>query len=102
MPTKPPSHNAHQVAQRKKDYDKQRDQSPWRKWYRSARWYSIRDYHKAKHPWCVECQKGGQLVEWTQLDHIVPHRGDYELFWAASNRQGLCDLHHGQKTRRGE
>ncbi len=102
MPNKPPSHNAQSVSANRKAYDKQRDEQPWRKWYRSKRWRDIRDFHESKFPWCVECQKAGHLVAWTQLDHIVPHRGDYEMFWNPRNRQGLCDIHHGRKTRRGE
>lgn len=52
------------------------------------------------HPWCVECMKMGHLVPATQVDHIIPHKGNQDLFWAESNWQGLCDSHHSQKTAR--
>lgn len=52
------------------------------------------------HPWCAECMKMGRFVPATQVDHIIPHRGDQHLFWDKSNWQGLCDSHHSQKTAR--
>jgi 5-methylcytosine-specific restriction enzyme A len=53
-------------------------------------------------PLCVECKAKGVLREATVVDHIVPHRGDAELFNDAGNWQGLCTAHHNAKTRRGE
>ena len=52
------------------------------------------------HPWCAECAKIGQLVPATQVDHIIPHKGNQSIFWDKSNWQGLCDSHHSQKTAR--
>ena len=61
--------------------------------------------HKAMHPeevhpLCVECMKEGRYVKATDIDHIVPHRGDQKLFWDQSNWQALCHRHHSMKTRR--
>lgn len=36
----------------------------------------------------------------TDVDHIVPHRGDQVLFWDRSNWQGLCHDCHSFKTAR--
>ena len=36
----------------------------------------------------------------TDVDHIIPHRGDQKLFWDKSNWQALCHRHHSMKTRR--
>ena len=36
----------------------------------------------------------------TEVDHIVPHRGDLALFWDTSNWQGLCTSCHSCKTAR--
>lgn len=36
----------------------------------------------------------------TVVDHIIPHRGNYDLFWNQDNWQTLCKLHHDQKTAR--
>jgi 5-methylcytosine-specific restriction protein A len=38
----------------------------------------------------------------TEVDHVIPHRGDPLLFWAISNCVGLCHAHHAEKTARGE
>jgi 5-methylcytosine-specific restriction protein A len=34
----------------------------------------------------------------TTVDHIRPHRGDYDLMWDESNWQSLCTWHHNVKT----
>jgi 5-methylcytosine-specific restriction protein A len=44
----------------------------------------------------------GRTTEAKVVDHIVPHRGDAALFWAESNWQSLCVLHHGIKTQSGK
>ena len=68
-----------------------------KKWGRAVkRWL-------AKHPLCVECEKEGIINnKHLQVDHIVPHRGDMNLFWDPNNWQTLCRKHHSEKTRRGE
>ena len=52
------------------------------------------------HPLCCMCRKEGRYVKATDVDHIVPHRGDLKLFWDRSNWQALCHRHHDQKTGR--
>ena len=42
--------------------------------------------------------KEGRYVLATDVDHIVPHRGDPVLFWDQSNWQALCHSHHSIKT----
>jgi 5-methylcytosine-specific restriction protein A len=34
----------------------------------------------------------------TDVDHVVPHRGDRQLFWDTSNHQALCHSCHSRKT----
>lgn len=34
----------------------------------------------------------------TVVDHIIPHKGDYERFWDRSGWQSLCKRCHDQKT----
>jgi len=43
--------------------------------------------------------KEGCYTKATDVDHIVPHRGDQRLFWDESNWQALCHRHHSIKTR---
>ncbi len=33
----------------------------------------------------------------TVADHIVPHKGNHQLFWDRNNLQSLCMVHHGEK-----
>lgn len=54
-------------------------------------------YLKA-HPLCASCAAKGRYVKATVVDHIVPHRGDRELFWDKSNWQSLCKKCHDHKT----
>jgi 5-methylcytosine-specific restriction protein A len=53
-----------------------------------------------EHPLCADIygDHGERVVLATQLDHIVPHKGDMKLFRDPKNRQGLCDSCHGRKT----
>ncbi len=65
-----------------------------------AAWRGARKRYLAAHPMCVECMKEGRCVKATDIDHIIPHRGDMKLFWDESNWQPLCHRHHSIKTRR--
>ena len=65
-----------------------------------ARWRKARRRYLEKHPLCAECAKHGRYVRATDVDHIVPHRGDPALFWDENNWQPLCHSCHSQKTRR--
>lgn len=68
----------------------------------NAAWQRASKGFLEEHPLCVECEREGRVEPATQVDHIIPHRGDSELFWRESNWQGLCDHHHAKKTARGE
>jgi len=61
------------------------------------RWRKARLNYLAKHPVCVSCGYGATVV-----DHIVPHRGDKQLFWDVSNWQALCERCHNRKTASGQ
>ena len=82
------------------EYDKYRGSSTERGY--SSRWRRYRILFIREHPLCRECQAEGKLTPTFAIDHIIPHRGDYELFWDEDNHQPLCEHHHNSKTRRGE
>ena len=67
--------------------------------YGSA-WRKARRRYLEAHPLCVACMKEGRYTKATDVDHIVPHRGDPALFWDEDNWQALCHRHHSVKTRR--
>ena len=62
------------------------------------KWQQARAGFLSKHPLCVRCEKGGRVRPATDVDHIVPHRGEMTLFWDSSNWQPLCKTHHSIKT----
>jgi 5-methylcytosine-specific restriction enzyme A len=62
------------------------------------RWQRARDRFLREHPLCVECKRDGRPVPAVVVDHIVPHRGDQDLFWDELNWQPLCKPHHDAKT----
>ena len=52
----------------------------------------------AKDPWCAECLKRGEYVPATEVDHVLPHRGNVQLFFDEHNLQSLCKPDHSSKT----
>jgi len=82
--------------------EQQRRHLDVRKLYRTPRWAALRQQLWQADPLCGECAKAGRVEAWTDLDHVVPHRGDVRLFWDVSNLVGLCKRCHSAKTARGE
>lgn len=82
----------------KRIYDNRRESSAKRGY--DARWKVARRKFLDCNPLCIECQNNGMLTEATVVDHIIPHKGDYRLFWDINNWQPLCKRHHDSKTAR--
>ena len=62
-----------------------------------ARWVKKARAQMRKQPCCEMCLAKGLTVAATTADHIVPHRGDYHLFWYGE-LQSLCsNCHSGEK-----
>ena len=58
-------------------------------------WQTLRLQTFQKYPSCVCCKQQGKIVKATDIDHVIPHRGDYELFTDLDNLWALCqDCHH--------
>ncbi len=50
------------------------------------RWQKVRKMYLNENPLCVECLKEGRITPAaTTVDHIEPHRGDYDKFWDEDN-----------------
>ena len=60
--------------------------------YTSA-WRKARKAYIIRHPLCAICGAPA-----TDVDHIIPHRGDKELFWDSGNWQSLCHECHSRKS----
>tara|TARA_Y100000310_G_scaffold307235_1_gene349164 strand:+ start:2698 stop:3339 length:642 start_codon:yes stop_codon:yes gene_type:complete len=63
-----------------------------------ARWQKARRVFLMSNPLCVCCERMGHTEAAIVVDHIIPHKGDMDLFWKRSNWQGLCEYHHAVKT----
>lgn len=79
-----------------KRYDSQRGTAHQRGY--TGRWQKARIAYLRRNPLCVVCGREGRVKEATDVDHIIPHKGDRELFWDESNWQSLCKHHHDVKT----
>lgn len=68
-------------------------------WYNLPIWTAfLRPQQLVREPFCRECAKAGRRTPAEVVDHIRPHRGDWDLFKDPSNFQSLCKYHHDQKT----
>jgi 5-methylcytosine-specific restriction protein A len=67
-----------------------------RKFYNTPHWINYSKNYRINHPFCAICKRAHTQV----VDHIIPHKGDYELFWDESNHQPACKPCHDAKTAR--
>ena len=77
-------------------YNQQRDPDVKRLY--GNRWQRARKHYLAGHPLCIQCLAEDRLVPATEVDHILPHKGDQQLFWDEMNWQALCKPCHSRKT----
>jgi 5-methylcytosine-specific restriction protein A len=64
------------------------------RWDREARQF------RKQHPLCALCLASvpKRYAQADVVDHVVPHKGDMELFWDRTNWQSLCKpCHDGTK-----
>jgi 5-methylcytosine-specific restriction protein A len=88
----------------RKEVDEQRGTAAergytWR--WRNPKRTGAADRFIAANPLCAECERQGKVRAATDVDHIVPHKGDETLFWNEDNWQPLCGLCHKVKTGKG-
>jgi 5-methylcytosine-specific restriction enzyme A len=86
-------------VEQRRTYDHQRGTAHQRGY--GARWQKARAGWLVAHPLCAACERQGRVTAATVVDHVIPHRGDMALFWAAAtNWQSLCKPCHDAKTAR--
>lgn len=88
----------HSARQRPSSTER-RQREPGKRLYDQRAWRDASRSHLAQHPFCEDCKAEGVVRLATQVDHVIPHKGDVATFWS-SPRRSLCDTHHGRKTRR--
>ena len=62
------------------------------------RWKKSRANYLKSYPICRSCEEKGLSEPATLIDHIIPHKGNYDLFWDMDNWQPLCKRCHDIKT----
>ena len=74
---------------------------PWSRLYDSARWRRLSARVRSRQPVCESCKAAGHTPRPTRVtDHVIPHRGDLQLFYAESNLRAMCAECHNEKSRR--
>lgn len=63
-------------------------------------WQKAREIYLSQNPLCAICLENGVVNMANIVDHIIPHKGDKELFWDRNNWQSLCKECHDLKTLR--
>jgi 5-methylcytosine-specific restriction protein A len=61
-------------------------------------WRKKRVAFLRNNPLCVKCKEHGQTQIATEVDNIIPHGGNMEIFWNQDNWQSLCKSCHSKKT----
>lgn len=74
----------------------------WHHLYDTARWKRLRLQQLSQEPCCRLCKARSVVRAATVADHIVPHKGDQQLFFDPSNLQSLCDECHTVSKARQE
>jgi 5-methylcytosine-specific restriction protein A len=84
--------------QQARKYDQHRGSAAQRGY--GSRWRKYRAWYLKQYPFCVcdECKKKELPLPANVVDHIIPHKGDYHLFWDPGNHQPMNDRCHGRKT----
>lgn len=73
----------------------------WHWMYNADVWRRMRADQLLREPFCRACAANQRpRVRATEVDHVQPHRGDWDRFTDASNLQSLCHSCHSRKTMR--
>src|SRR5687767_9921980 len=99
MPFKPRTHNAHpRVRETKRERDNRSscDQSL----YGTRRWKEASRAFRRLNPLCRYCEQRGIVRPAEEVDHVIPHKGNLELFWDESNWAPACKRCNGRKAGR--
>lgn len=86
-------------SKRRNDARRRLDQ-PWRAWYKKPLWKRKRKRQLAAEPSCRMHRRDlGAIVPATVVDHVEPHRGDFDLFWRGELQSLCADCHDAHKQR---
>lgn len=80
------------VQQAQRDYEARRGSARERGY--TARWDRTAADYKRDNPLCIGCEAVDRVELASVVDHIMPHRGNEDLFWDPANWQPCCARHH--------
>lgn len=66
---------------------------PFPELYNSRRWRKLTARQLREHPLCAACERNGLTNEATLSHHIIPHRGDRQLFFYGELESLCVDCH---------
>lgn len=84
------------ISERRKQLDAARGSAHERGY--NYRWIKARATFLRRDPLCRRCKDAGVITAATVVDHVIPHKGDQDVFWDTSNWQPLCKACHDKKT----
>lgn len=88
----------------RRDYraeNERRGTKQYDQWEKTKLWQRKRARQLQREPLCRACVREGIYDQQAQeVDHIIPHRGDWQIFIDDNNLQSLCKRHHSMKTAR--
>ena len=80
-----------------KERPRSEEAQAWRRWYSLPVWTDdLRPAQLLREPWCRECARHGVRTRATVVDHVTPHRGDWQMFIDPANHQSLCERCHNR------
>jgi 5-methylcytosine-specific restriction protein A len=74
-----------------------RTRPAWDSWYSLACWKNLRLWFLSQGENSI-CAVPGCNQPATDVDHKIPHKGNWALFMDRNNLSGLCKKHHSEKT----
>ena len=83
-----------------KKYVRKGSKEDLHKLYNNRAWRRVRKefLSRPENALCLHCLKEGRTTLATVVDHIVPHKGDLDLFWDESNWRPCCQSCHNRST----
>lgn len=82
--------------ERREKFFSQFNSSRWPELYNTKQWKVLRDEQLKNFPICQKCG----CYEATEVHHVIPHRGDPNLFFNPENLVSLCHDCHTEETRK--
>ena len=81
-----------------REHNRHKADCPWRAWYKSPIWKTIKRHRLVEEPNCRKCASEGKTVPASHVAHIEHHQGEWALFAKYDNTKSLCHKHLSQHS----